>query len=260
MIQAYFHFYGYLNDFLASEQRDSWLQVTFSEHQSVKHLVETMHIPHTEIGLVVVNKLATSSSKLLHDGDWVSIYPPGYDLQGGIFSTENDLEQQGLKEYKELKTFFILDNHLGKLAVYLRMLGFDSWYRNDYQDQELACLTEQTGRILLTRDRGLLMRKQVRHGYCIRSLDPKMQLSEVLVRFDLLDEIHPFIRCLRCNYPLEPVPKAEVEHRLLPLTRKYYQEFFICRNCDQIYWQGSHFDRMADFIDQLRKNYQQVNV
>lgn len=209
-------------------------------------MVESLRIPHTEIGVILVNHTLVDSSFRLQDGDQVEIFPPGRDA---IHADSNPIEDKG---NSARQSGFLLDNHLGKLAIYLRLLGFDTWYRNDYQDQELASLAEKTGRILLTRDRGLLMRKQVVKGCCILSLSPKEQLGEVLLRYDLLAQITPFKRCLRCNYPLESVAKSEIIDRLLPLTRQYYQEFHICRRCNQIYWKGSHYDHMLQFIEQLR--------
>jgi uncharacterized protein with PIN domain len=146
---------------------------------------------------------------------------------------------------------FILDNHLGKLAAYLRMFGFDAAYRNDYQDDELAQVTVDLSLILLTRDRQLLMRKTIRFGYLIRSLDPENQVLEIFQRFNLTDKITPFHRCLRCNNPLKPIEKDLIIHRLQPLTKKYFEEFHICPACHQLYWKGSHYDRMEKLIAKL---------
>ena len=139
---------------------------------------------------------------------------------------------------------FVLDNHLGRLAAYLRMLGFDSLYRNNYNDEELVETSQREERILLSRDRRLLMRKAVSHGYCLRSLDSLEQLTEVIQRFDLTSRIMPFHRCLRCNHPLEPVAKEAVLDRLELLTKLYFNEFQICPACKQIYWMGSHYEKM----------------
>ncbi len=131
------------------------------------------------------------------------------------------------------------------------MLGFDTLYRNDYQDDELALVAEQEERILLTRDRRLLMRRGVRFGYCPRSMEPREQLHEVVARFDLLARANPFQRCLRCNTPLINVEKETVLHLLQPLTRQYMDTFRVCPACGQLYWKGSHYQHMQDMIDQL---------
>jgi uncharacterized protein with PIN domain len=128
------------------------------------------------------------------------------------------------------------------------MLGFDSLYRNDYQDDELAQVSIQEGRVLLTRDRRLLMRKAIRRGYCIHQTDPRLQAAEVLRRFKLNQQVKPFQRCLRCNNPLQVVAKQDIIERLEPLTKKYYDEFRLCPACKQIYWKGSHFEHMQQMI------------
>jgi hypothetical protein len=131
------------------------------------------------------------------------------------------------------------------------MLGFDCLYRNDYQDDELAKVSIEEGRVLLTRDRRLLMRKAIRLGYCIHQTDPRQQVAEVLKRFKLTGQVKPFQRCLRCNSPLQPVAKQDIIERLEPLTRLYYDEFHICPSCKQVYWKGSHYGHMLELIDEM---------
>jgi uncharacterized protein with PIN domain len=132
------------------------------------------------------------------------------------------------------------------------MLGFDAMYQSDYQDDQLAQITVEQNRILLTRDRQLLMRKTIRFGYAIRSLLPDEQVIEVIRRFGLNKLlITPFHRCLRCNTPIEAVLKEVILHRLEPLTKKYFHEFHICPECERVYWKGSHYDRMGKLISRL---------
>jgi len=231
-MQAYFHFNGALNDFLPPDGRSLSIRCTFNAGQSVKHLIESLGVPHTEVVRILVDGNPVDFSYQVADGDRVEIYPAvTVQLQASEPS-------------------FILDNHLGRLAVYLRMLGFDALYRNDFHDGELARLSSQEGRILLTRDRRLLMRAQVTQGYWVRSKIPRQQLSEVVQRFNLNAEIVPFRRCMRCNGMLKPVAKEAVLDRLEPLTRLYYDEFHICNDCGQVYWKGSHYEHMQLFIDQ----------
>jgi uncharacterized protein len=148
-------------------------------------------------------------------------------------------------------TRFVLDGHLGRLAGYLRLFGFDVLYRHDYADAELARTSHEEGRILLTRDRGLLKRREVSHGYCVRATDPRRQIVEVLRRFDLFRSVSPFSRCLRCNGVLQPVDREEVLERLPPKTRKYYDEFDLCPSCDRLYWKGSHYERLARLVQEV---------
>lgn len=208
MSTATFAFFGRLNDFLPRDQRNQVIAVEFRGRQTLKHLAESLGVPHPEIGQVQVNGQERTLDTITEDGDRVELHP----IPNGPPSEPR----------------FILDGHLGRLAAYLRMLGFDCLYENDYNDEELADLAQKEGRILLSRDRRLLMRKAVSSGYCLRSLDPIEQLSEVIDRFDLTNRIAPFHRCLRCNHPLEPVAKEAVLDRLEPLTRLYFDEFQIC--------------------------------
>jgi uncharacterized protein with PIN domain len=230
MLTAHFLFHGALNDFLPHRLKATRIPCTFDSHQTLKHLVEALGVPHLEVRQVLVNGLPVASSTRLPDGCEVDVYP---------------LEQESLPEGA---TRFILDNHLGKLAASLRMLGFDTLYRNDYQDNELAATAAAEQRILLTRDRRLLMRKAIPRGYCVRQDDPHEQIRAVLQRYDLYGQIRPFQRCLRCNHPLQPVAKAQVLERLEPLTKLYFDEFSICPSCDQIYWKGSHYERMQGSV------------
>jgi uncharacterized protein with PIN domain len=231
MSTAYFQFFGRLGDFLPRSQRDQVIAVDFQERQSIKHLAESLGVPHPEIGQVLVNGQEETLSTITQDGDQVEIRP----IPNGC----------------PIEPRFVLDNHLGRLAAYLRMLGFDCLYRNDYDDEELAETSQGEERILLSRDRRLLMRKSVTYGYCLRSLDSLEQLTEIIQRFDLISRIAPFHRCLRCNHLLEPVAKETIFERLEPLTKLYFDEFQICPACGQIYWKGSHYERMQKLVQAL---------
>lgn len=149
------------------------------------------------------------------------------------------------------ETRFVADGHLGRLAAYLRMLGFDTLYRSDYGDEEIARLSSTEDRSLLTRDRGLLKRNEVRRGYYLRATEPAQQLVEVLREFDLVPAITPFRRCMRCNALLHATLKESIRHRLLPKTAKYFEEFYICLDCERIYWKGSHYRRMVHLIESV---------
>ena len=144
---------------------------------------------------------------------------------------------------------FVLDVHLGRLATYLRLAGFDTVYRNDLDDAELAEIAAG-GRVLLTRDHELLKRRAVTRGYWVRTTAPRSQLAEVLRRFDLSGAVRPFSRCLRCNVLVRPVAKAEVAEELPPRTRQFYDEFVRCPTCDRIYWRGGHYDALRGLLEQ----------
>lgn len=227
-MKATFTFLNELNDFLPRCRRNTPFILEFEPHQSLKHLIESLGVPHTEFGRVLVSGQVLDSASRMRDDDLVTVYP-----------ADSLLDDEAC---------FILDNHLGRLATYLRMLGFDCLYRNDYQDNELARVSIEEERVLLTRDRRLLMRKEIRRGYCIHQTDPRRQAAELLQRFKLFGKLKPFQRCLRCNNPLQPVAKQDIIERLEPLTKQYYDEFRICLSCKQIYWKGSHFEHMQQMI------------
>jgi len=230
---AYFDFHPELHCFLPRDKRNVTLALAFKGRQSLKHLIESLGVPHTEVGQVTVNGQARGLDSVPHNGDRIEVRAaaPGCPIEPR----------------------FLLDSHLGRLAAYLRMLGFDCLYRNDYDDAELAELVQREKRILLSRDRRLLMRKVVQYGYCLRSLEPPEQLTEVVRRFDLADKIRPFHRCLRCNHPLQPVSKETVLDRLEPLTKIHFDEFHLCPACDQVYWKGSHVERMEKLIESVKR-------
>lgn len=243
MGKANISFLNQLNDFLPRRKKDQVLIREFNGNPSVKHIVESMGVPHTEVGQILVNEQSTNFSYQVQSGDTIIVYPasPDVDHLSGLFhSGKLNIEPR-----------FILDNHLGKLTTYLRILGFDTMYQNDYQDDQLAQITGEQNRILLTRDRQLLMRKTIRYGYAVRSLLPEEQMIEVLRRFGLTKLLTPFHRCLQCNTPLEPVRKEIILHRLEPLTKKYFNEFHNCPKCDRVYWKGSHYNRMEKLISRL---------
>lgn len=229
-----FEFAQELCSLLPYRLRGGAFNYEFNGPQTTKHLIEALGIPHTEIGQLRVNGQPGSIDHRVQDGDFIqvnSVFPVDL-LQGG----------------KTAEPIFVLDGHLGRLAAYLRMLGLDSLYRNDFSDPELVKISVDEGRILLTRDRRLLMHKVVQQGCLVRSLEPEEQLAQIIQRFAVKRWVRPFKRCLNCNHELQPVSKAEVVERLEQLTRLYFNEFRQCPGCGQVYWKGSHYDRMLQMI------------
>jgi len=231
MSTASFRFHGRLSDFLPRDRRGKPITIEFRGQQSIKHLAESLGAPHPEIGRVQVNGREGGVNDITQDGDQVELYP----IENGYSFWPR----------------FILDCHLGRLTAHLRMLGFDCLYQNNYNDPTLTDIAVREERILLTRDRRLLMRKVIQYGYCLRSLDSLEQLREVIERFELVERISPFHRCIRCNHPLESVEKDQIIDRLEPLTKRYFDEFQICPACEQVYWKGSHFEKMQTMIRKL---------
>ena len=247
MPQASFRFYAELNDFLLQERRQRTFAHVFELSSSVKDVIESLGVPHTEVDLILVNGESVDFSYLVQADDQISVYP--------VFEAIDITPVLRVRPEPLREPRFVLDVHLGQLAIYLRMLGFDTLYRNDYDDSELAQISSRGGRILLTRDRGLLKRNIVTHGYCLRTTQPRQQLIDVLRRFDLFGSITPFTRCLHCNTVLQAVEKAELSQRLSPKTLQVYNLFRRCPHCDRIYWQGSHFKHMQQFIDSVLHNH-----
>jgi uncharacterized protein len=243
MLQAQFRFYAQLNDFLPPDRQQIAFTHCFKESAAVKDMIEALGVPHPEVDLILCHGQTIDFSYLVQSGDRISVYPRFEAIE---IQSVSRVRPPALAEHK-----FVLDIHLGKLATHLRLLGFDALYRNDYDDAEIAACAQQEQRIVLTRDRGLLKRSIVMYGYCLRSTNPGEQLLEVLHRFDVLDKITPFQRCLRCNGVLEPVEKQVVSDRLPPKTKEYYDEFHWCQACGQIYWKGAHFERMQQWVNQI---------
>lgn len=245
MAWATIQFFDDLNDFLSPKRRGRKINFSFKGNPAVKHIIESMGVPHPEVDQILVDGEYAGFEHGVFEGEVIDVYP--------INRSQKIEIRPGFQKKWDVEPRFILDNHLGKLAIYLRMLGMDALYRNDFQDKVLAALAFQGERVLLTRDRQLLMRKIVRDGYWVRNLDPRLQLIEVMKRFNLCEFIIPFKRCIKCNCKLIVVPKESVLDRLRPLTRQYYNDFRICLKCDQIYWKGSHYARMKDFIEEAIK-------
>jgi uncharacterized protein with PIN domain len=240
MPAATFRFYAELNDFLPAFRRQKAFRHDFRGRVSVKDMIESLGVPHTEVDLILVDGQSVDFRYIVGDGDAVSVYP--------VFEAIDIRPALRLRPQPLRSPAFVLDTHLGRLAAYLRLLGFDTLYRNDFADEELARLSAGEDRILLTRDRGVLKRSLVTRGYCVRSDSPREQIREVAVRFDLAGSAAPFRRCLICNALLQPVEKAAVLDRLPPGTREHFSEFYRCAGCGKVFWPGSHFSRLQAIV------------
>lgn len=246
---AKFRFYEELNDFLPKEKKKIPFDYHFEGNPSIKHVIESIGVPHTEIDLLLVNGESVDLAYKLHCGDSVSVFPvfESFDI--------SKVSKVRIKPLREPR--FIADVHLGKLVKYLRILGFDTLYRNDYSDEDIVTIIKcEKRRILLTRDRGLLKRKIITHGYWIRTTDSRKQLHEVIARFDLLSLIRPFTVCMVCNGKVSNIKKDKIFHNLPVMIRKSHDEFNMCSVCKRLYWQGSHYDKMQRFINQIIREFE----
>ena len=242
-------FYEELNDLLRQDLRKKDVVCEFRGKRSVKDAIESFGVPHTEVDLILVNSVSESFAYLLEDGDRVSVYP--------AFERFN-LEGISKVRAKPLRTpRFVADVHLGKLARNLRLLGFDTDYRNSRGDAELAAMASAERRILLTRDRRLLMRKTVDRGILLHQEDPFKQTLEVLTRLDLWDALAPFSLCLSCGGLMAEAPPgsdafARAVSSIPPLVRSWCHAYYVCAQCGHVYWKGSHYDRLAELVQKFR--------
>lgn len=248
---ARFRFYAELNDFLPAGSRAKELARRFDVSGSVKDFMESFGVPHTEVDLVIANGCAVDFSYQVRDGDLVSVYPVFESLDIAAVSRVRPAPLRTLR--------FILDVHLGRLAAYLRMAGLDALYANDASDADLAAAVARERRVLLTRDRQLLMRTEVDRGYWVRATEPRLQLLEIVRRFDLTGAMRPFTRCLQCNTVLEAATRESVFERLPPRVLDK-NPFRICPTCRRVYWEGSHHARMIKLLEWVRANALKAEV
>jgi hypothetical protein len=242
-VRAQLRFYEELNDFLPKEKRRREFDCEFLLPGSVKDLIENLNVPHTEVDLILANGASVGFDYLVQHGDRISVYPQFESLD---ISPLLRLRPRPLREPR-----FVLDCHLGRLARYLRMLGFDTLYRNDYDDETLLQISLDQRRILLTRDLGLLKRRQLERGYFVRARKSRQQAAEVVHRLQLESAVQPFTRCMSCNGALEKVDKRDIEQRLPLRTRQFFDEFLRCTDCRRIFWKGSHYERMQRLINEV---------
>ena len=243
MSRVQLRFYEELNDFLPPALRKIDIAHTLDRRASVKDVIESFGVPHTEVDIILVNGESVDFSYIVQDGDRISVYP--------MFESLDVSPLLRLRPAPLRSPAFVLDTNLGRLARYLRLLGFDCLYQNDYDDDTVATIAHREQRTVLTRDRALLQRRIITRGYFVREVRPGLQVKEVLARFDLYRLVAPFSRCIRCNGALQAVDKQSIEARLEPKTRKYFESFMRCSDCGQIYWQGSHHARSLRLIEEL---------
>ncbi|MFH1331306.1 MAG: Mut7-C RNAse domain-containing protein [Actinomycetota bacterium] len=244
-MRAVLRFYAELRDLLAPEHRSGTVTRTFDVPGSVKDVIEACGVPHTEVDLILANGESVDFSYRPADGDRISVYPvfEAFDISPVL-----RVRPQALRRVR-----FVLDGHLGRLAGFLRLLGFDSLCSNAWSDHELVAVSTEEHRILLTRDVGLLKHGSITHGYYVRSTDPRQQLIEIVRRFHLSDRITPFTRCMPCNGLLEPAGKDDIAHRLPLRTRDSFDDYWTCTVCERIYWRGSHHRQLIEIVDAARK-------
>jgi uncharacterized protein len=243
MSLAYFRFDEALSVFLPRVKKNTTIEHPFDWRGSVKDMVESLGVPHAEIELIVANGVSIDFDYIVEDEAHIDVYSHAENVAVS--------PKLALRPPLEGRPSFILDQHLGRLAAYLRMMGFDTLYRNDYHDEELAQVSHDENRILLTRDVGLLKRGIVTYGYFVRATHREKQLAEINRRYGLAQWVRPFKRCMKCNGLVEVVSKASVLAEVPDDTAQYYDEFHRCVSCGRVYWKGAHHQRMEALMRQV---------
>lgn len=240
---AEFRFYEELNDFLPAERRKVSFTQSFQGTPGVRDVIQAIGVPHTAVDLVLVNGRSVDFAHRLKGGERVAVYP--------VFERLNITPLARLRPEPLRQTRFVLDVHLGRLARYLRMLGFDSAYRTDWDDEQIIARALAERRIILTRDVGILKQKRVNHGYWLRHTEPEKQLTEVVHALDLTRQVRPFTRCMDCNGIIRPAPRTEIEGLISAEISQRFERFWQCSDCHKVYWQGSHYQRMLRAVQRL---------
>lgn len=243
MVSATFRFYEELNDFLPLERRRQAFTCPCARAATVKHMIEALGVPHTEVELVLINDESADFAQSLRDGDRVAVYPR--------FETLDITPLLRVRVRPLRRLSFVADAHLGGLARLLRMCGFDTLYDNHYEDGQIAAIAAEQERIVLTRDRELLKRRIVDRGCYLHALKPALQLRELFERLDLARSARPFSLCIHCNRPLREIAAEQARPRLPPRIAALYSRFLACDACQRLYWEGSHWRSMSTLLAPL---------
>jgi uncharacterized protein with PIN domain len=216
--------------------------------RAVKDLLETLGIPHTEIGKIMINSRESDPFSPVNFEDRVEVFPH-------TLPRPSPWGQTGLPSSVTGIAFFA-DNNVAGAGKLLRLIGFDTAMEPGLNDKGIAERANEEKRVVLSRDRNLLKRRLVLFGCLVRSNVPWKQAAEIVLQYDLARFSAPFSRCVPCNTLLVPVGKEKVMDRLPPMTRLHYDSFNICPSCGRIYWRGSHIDRILARLEPILGNYQ----
>jgi uncharacterized protein len=216
-----------LRSFLRSGSRGALVAVSCDGVSSLGHVVESLGVPLTEVGGLLVNGEPAAPGHRPAGGDLVELLPVP-------------------RPQRLAAPRFVLDVHLGTVARRLRLVGLDCAYANDRDDDALIAQANAERRVLLTQDRGLLCRRSLWCGAYVRGARPDEQFADILDRFAPL--LAPWTRCMACNGRLAAVSKAEVDAELLPGTRRTYEAFARCADCSRVYWRGAHSGHLDEIV------------
>jgi uncharacterized protein with PIN domain len=238
---ATLRFYGELADFLPRSRRGVAFGEDVGERRSVKDLIESLGVPHCEVFVVLVDGEGVAFDRVVAGGERIAVYPRFSDIDATGLATAGEPYPADAR--------FVLDGHLGRLAAYLRALGFDVAWNRDADDATIARVARDEDRVVLTRDVGLLKRSAVRHGRFVRATSPREQIAEVVRVFRLADRTAPFTRCLRCNTPLADATREAIRDVVPSGVLARFDHFRRCPSCDRAYWRGTHHARLSTVLD-----------
>jgi uncharacterized protein len=224
---AQLRFAGDLRLFLAPRHRSGLVRIPADGTSSLGHVIESLGVPLPEVGSLTVDGAVVTPARRLSGGESADV--------GAV-----------RRPQRPPRARFVLDVHLGTLARRLRLLGVDTAYANDRDDDALIEQANAEGRVLLTKDRGLLCRRKLESGAYVRGDRADAQLRDVLDRF--APPLAPWTRCPACNGPLRAASLAEVADLLLPGTRRTYHDFARCVDCGRAYWRGAHSSRLEAIV------------
>lgn len=234
MHHSEFKFYGNLNDFLRPKLKNTPITYAFNYAPALKDAIEAIGVPHVEVAEISVGGVPHPAGSRMKAGSTIEVFP--------------------FAEKLPAPNGFVLDGHLGQLAKNMRMLGLDANYSNEFTNKQIAAIAFNQKRVVLTRNIQLLKYSSIQQGYWLRSQNAEVQLLEILNRFCQPRTLQPFTRCLVCNGLLAPVLKSAVAGALPTNTARFFDEFFVCEECNKIYWKGSHYDHMLQTIKKFRRS------
>lgn len=229
-----------LHLFVPSERRQGRTAVITDGKSTLGHVVESMGVPLTEAGRLAVDGRTVPVSHIPRAGETVEVY-----------AVERPQQVPGAP------LRFLLDVHLGTLARRLRLLGVDTeYFSEDIGDPALATCSARHQRVLLSRDRGLLRRRELWAGAYVYSDQPDEQLRDVLGRFAPV--LAPWTCCSACNGDLVPATKESVRGRIEGGTERSHDVFAQCTACERVYWRGAHHHRLETIVAEALRDFSPV--
>ncbi len=235
--------YEELNQYLPAHVQKKEFMVQSPALVCVQDVIDLLKIPLEEVDLILVNGESVDISHPCQPNDRISIYP--------VFETLNIAPLVRLRP-KPLRTpRFVCDVHLGTLAKYLRMMGIDAAYQNPISRHHLIELSNQEKRIILSKDTHMRDVAGIVRAYYVVARNLRQQVREIISYFELKDSLAPLSRCLRCNGKVWPVDKKSLVNQVPEKILALHNSFMKCHTCGRIYWKGSHFHAMMDWIQRF---------